>query len=138
MTVDTPATAFAAVAVLMVGADKVGTMEEHDFIFGKMSGLDVFAGMDEGAFNQLITKTTDEVCASYPLDGLRVTDEGVDSLARSIRDALTPDLCVQAVQMAVDLASVDGMTSEEERLVVQLCDGFDLDRSLVQGMLGQA
>jgi len=133
MTIDTPATAFAAVAVLMVGADRVGTTEEHDYIFGKMSDLDVFAGMDLAALAKLMTETTDEVCSSYPLDGMRVTDEGVASLAGAIGDALTPDLCVQAVRMAVGLAQADGMTDEEERLVGQLCAGLSVDPSLVAG-----
>ena len=107
MIIDDPATAFTAVAVLMVGADRVGTFEEHRYIVDTMSALGPFEGMDRDSFAQLLRDTTDEVCRAYPTDGVRIADAGVSSLTAAVSDALTPELRVEALKMAADLARAE-------------------------------
>ncbi|NIQ53731.1 MAG: hypothetical protein GWN71_10020, partial [Gammaproteobacteria bacterium] len=125
-------------AVLMVGADRVGTFEEHRFILDTMSGLGPFEGMDRDRFKQLLRDTTDEVCRAYPTDGVRITDAGVSSLTAAVCDALTPELRVQALKMAADLARADGMNPAEVRLLEQLREGLDVDPEVAQEFLGGA
>jgi hypothetical protein len=136
MTIDDPATAFTAVAVLMMGADRVGTFEEHRFILDTMSGLGPFAGMDRDHFEQLLRDTTDEVCRAYPTDGVRIADAGVSSLTQAVAGALTPTLRVEALKMAADLARADGVDPAELRLLEQLREGFDIDPDVAREIFG--
>jgi hypothetical protein len=138
MTIDNPATAFTAVAVLMVGADRVGTFDEHRFILDTMSGLGPFEGMDRDHFKQLVRDTTDEVCRAYPTDGVRIADAGVSSLAQAVSGALTPELSMEALKMAADLARADGINPAELKLLEQLREGFGIDPDVARELLGGA
>ena len=66
MIIETPAGAFAAVATLVVGADRMATQEERDFIFGRMTALKVFKDLNGGEFMRLLADTSEEVCTSFP------------------------------------------------------------------------
>lgn len=138
MTIDNPATAFTAVAVLMVGADRVGTFEEHRFILDTMSGLAPFEGMEVDRFKQLIRDTTDEVCRVYPTDGMRIADAGVSSLTQAVSGALTPELRLEALKMAADLARADGINPAELKLLEQLREGFGIAPDVAQELFGGA
>lgn len=127
MRVDTPADAFACLAVLVIGADKVGTFEERRFLYERLSGNGVFEDVSEEAFATLVKETTDRVCDLLPTEQGRVTDEGVSEAVGMIAGVLTTELRREAFRMAVELARVDGMAPSEETLLGLVRDGLDLD-----------
>ena len=92
MKIETPADAFAAAAVLMVGADRVGTPEERHFIFDRMSTLQVFHDMNAGSFMSLIARTTDDLVRAYPVTDARLSDESVAAITESIGAVLDAEL----------------------------------------------
>ena len=128
MTIETRAGAFAAVATLVVGADRMATMEERGFIFGKMAGLTAFKNMEDDAFMQLLSDATEEVCTSFPCEDGRVTDQGVSEVLAVVSEVLTPEQRKDAFRMAVELARSDGMVTEEQTLLDQLRDGLGIDK----------
>ena len=134
-TVETPADACAALAVLIVGADEIGTTEESEFLFGTMAALPIFAGLDQTQFAKLMVDATDWVWSSFPTEGSRVTEEGVSDLLRLICGALPPETRVDVFRAAVGLAQSDEMSSEEELLLERLRDGLEIDPRLAREFL---
>ena len=128
MIIQTPAGAFAAVATLVVGADRMATEEERDFIFGRMHALKVFGEMNDRAFMKLLGDTTDEVCTKFPCEDGKVTDEGVSQVLDVVSGTLTPELRREAFRMAVELAGTDGTVKEERTLLDQLRNGLGIDK----------
>jgi tellurite resistance protein len=135
MIIETPAGAFAAVATLVVGADRMATEEERDFIFGRMTALKVFKELNGGEFKQLLADTTEEVCTSFPCEDGKVTDDGVTECLHVVTRQLTPELRREAFRMAVDLARSDGMVLEEQTLLRQLRDGLGIDQATARELL---
>jgi tellurite resistance protein len=138
MIIETRAGAFAAVATLVVGADRMATEEERGFIFGRMTALPAFENLDDGAFMQLLADTTEEVCTSFPCADGRVTDEGVSQVLDVVKGILTPEQKQEAFRMAVDLARADGMVADERSLLNQLRDGLGIDEDTAQELLGKS
>ena len=138
MVIETRAGAFAAVATLVVGADRMATMEERGFIFGKMAALTAFKNMEDDAFLQLLTDATEEVCTSFPCEDGRVTDEGVSEVLAVVSEVLTPEQRKDAFRMAVDLARADGMVSEEQTLLDQLRDGLGIDKETARQLISSS
>jgi len=136
MKIETPADAFAALAVLVLGADRVGTFEERRFLFERLSAHTVFGDLDGEAFATLVKETTDQVHDSFPIDDGRVTDEGVSEAVGMIAGTLSSELRTDAFRMAVDLARVDGMVRQEEAVLELVRDGLGIDRSTAAELLG--
>ena len=136
MIIETPAGAFAAVATLVVGADRMATEEERDFIFGRMTSLKVFRDLNDGEFMRLLADTTEEVCTAFPCEDGRVTDDGVNECLHVVTRFLTPELRTEAFRMAIDLARSDGMVVEEHALLQQLRDGLGIDAVTANQLLG--
>jgi hypothetical protein len=128
MIIETRAGAFAAVATLVVGADRMATMEERGFIFGRMAALTAFQNMEDDAFMQLLTDATEEVCTTFPCEDGKVTDQGVSEVLAVVSEVLTPDQRKDAFRMAVELARADGMVAEEQTLLDQLRLGLGIDK----------
>ena len=80
MKIETPAEACACLAVLIAGADEVGTMEERRFLFENIAALPVFADFDQPQFSKLMEDATDWVWSEFPTDGGHITDDGVTKL----------------------------------------------------------
>lgn len=117
MKIENATDAFAALAVLIVGADGVGTTEERQFLYGALAALPMFRDLDASQFAVLLSDTTDRVCSSLPTEDGWVTEEGVLSVLRQIRQTLSPELRERALQMATDLAGSDEISVEEDALL---------------------
>lgn len=136
MRIETPADACAALAVLIAGADEVGTMEEGRFLFETVAGLSMFDHLDRGQFAQLMADVADDVWSSFPTHGNRLSEDGVSDLLRLVCEALPRELRTEAFQAAVGLARSDGTTAEEARLLQRLCDELEIDSEFARGLLG--
>ncbi len=137
MKIETPADAFAALAVLVLGADRVGTFEERRFLFERLSAHSVFGDLDGEGFGTLVRDTTEKVCTSFPTDEGRVTDAGVSEAVGMIAGSLTPELRTDAFRMAVDLARIDGIVRPEEAVLEIVRAGLGIDRSTAAELLGR-
>jgi tellurite resistance protein len=125
--IETPAEACAALALLVAGADDVGTMEEGRFLFDTIANLPMFAGLDHDGFGQLMSDTAEWVWTSYASDDNLISDEGLAELLDMICGALPQELRVETLQAAVGLARSDGMVEPEKVLLQRLCDGLEID-----------
>lgn len=126
MDINTPAEAFAAIAAAMVGADGIGTTEERLYLETGLFERPAFAGMEPGAFKELLLTASDSVWSTLPNDGVRITEEGLNTLIGACADVLGADLRAEACRMAEALADVDGRTHEEHGLILTLRAGFGL------------
>jgi tellurite resistance protein len=125
--IQTPADACAALAVLVVGADELGTMAEGRFLFDTIAHLPVFEGMDTAGFGALVAETAEWVWSSYATDDNRISDAGLDELLDMICGALPHDIRAETLRAAVGLAKADGMVEPEKMLLKRLCAGLDVD-----------
>ena len=135
MNIETPADACAALAVLIVGADEVGTAEEGHFLFETVSALSIFEHLDRTQFTELMAHATEEVWTSIPIEGTRLSDAGVTDLLQLICDALPTELRIEAFKGAVGLARADGISAEEAALLDRLCAGLEIDPRVAQEFL---
>jgi hypothetical protein len=134
--IDTAAEACAALAVMIVGADDLGTLEERDFLFDRVAGLPIFGGIDRAQFAQLMADTTAGLYATPTAGGQRMSSEDVGQVVLMIREALPPAQRVEALEVAVGLAQVDGVVSLEALLLQRLCEGLEIDPESTGRLLG--
>jgi tellurite resistance protein len=137
MRVETPAEACAALAAIIVAADEVGTSEERRFLFETMEVLPIFQGLDHSQFMKLMADTTAGLYSAFPMDGSRVSSEGVGHLVNMIREALPAGRRIEALEAAVGLAQSDGVVSVEALLLQRLCEGLEIDPDSTRRLLGR-
>lgn len=127
MRIETAAEACAALAVMIVAADQLGTDEERRFLFEDVAALPIFGGLDQGQFRKLMADAADGVYSSLPMEGNRISSDGVGHLVRQIREALPQSQRIEALEAAVGLARSDGITSVEALLLQRLCEQLEID-----------
>lgn len=127
MKIETEADACAALAVLIASADGHGTPQESNFLYDTVADMPPFAGMDRDGFVRLMSDAADWMWTSLPREGNRLTDDAVGQVLEGIRGAIEPGRREPALEMAVGLACVDGVSREERVLLVRLCDGLGLN-----------
>lgn len=132
MTLQTPAQACAALAVLMAGADEIGTMEERRYLFETIAAHPVFADLDRAGFMKLMRETTDWIWSSLPTEGARVAEEGIAAVVELIRDVVPVEYREDAIRAAVGLADADGVTSEEASLIERLSAELEVDPAMIR------
>jgi tellurite resistance protein len=137
MRIETPAEACAALAAIIVAADELGTSEERTFLFETVRALPIFQGLAEGQFRKLMADTTEGLYTSFPMDGSRMSSDGVGRLVDMIRDALPTDRRAEALEAAVGLARSDGVVSVEALLLQRLCEGLEIDAASSSRLLGR-
>jgi len=135
--IDTAAEACAALAVLIVAADELGTDEERRFLFDTVKELPLFADLDHAQFKKLVADTTADLYAASAMDGNRLASHEVGRLVDMIREALPADRRVEALEVAVDLARSDGVVSVEALLLQRLCEGLEIDADSTRRLLGR-
>jgi hypothetical protein len=131
-----PTEAFAAVATVVIATDELGTMNERDFLFEQVKNLDMFNSYDQAEFTKLLGDAIEKVYETLPLDGLSITEQGIESLVQAIREVLRPELRVQAFKMAFGLARADKLCDEEKTMLEQLQRGLAIDAQVAQDILG--
>jgi len=127
--IESPAEAYAALAILMAGADGMGSLEEGRFITQRARAFPVFADLDATAFSELLEHMTEEVWPSLAARGDGFDEEALDGLIDRIRDVLPDDLRRDALRMASDLAWVDGYSYAEHALLQRLRAGLQAARA---------
>ncbi len=120
MSMESEAEAFACVAVMVAGADGIGTAEEGHYLFDTMARHPLFRDLDQASFTDVLSKASRHVYAFGRAADGRLSDEGVSSILNQVRAILSAELCQQALQMAFDLARSDEMAAEEESLMERL------------------
>jgi tellurite resistance protein len=135
MRIETPAEACAALAVLIVGADEVGTSEEGQFLFETVASLPIFEGLNRAQFTRLMADATEGVWSSVPIEGSRLSEDGVSEVLGRICEALPAELRTEAFEGAVGLARADGISDEEALLLERLCEGLEIDPDLARELL---
>jgi hypothetical protein len=136
MKIETAAEACAALAVMIVAADELGSEEERQFLFETVAALPMFADLDGSQFMALIADTTEVLYATLPTDGGRLSSDGVGQLVEAIRAALPVEQRVAALEAAVGLAQSDGIVSGEALLLQRLCEGLEIAEDAKARLLG--
>ncbi len=131
-----PTEAFAAVAWVVCTADKLGSMEERDFLYEQVQDLNVFENYSLVEFQNLLGATFNRVFQTLPNAELSISEGGVESLIQAVREVSSPELRVEAFEMAVGLANADNLCDEEITLLGQLQRGLEIDDKVAQDILG--
>ena len=135
MKIETAAEACAALAVMIVAADELGTTEEREFLFDTVATLPPFVGLDRTQFMKLMADTTASMYTSLDVDGTRISSSAIGDCVRLIRDALPAHQRVEALEAAVGLAQADGVVSVEALLLQRLCEGLEIDDQSMELLL---
>ena len=132
-----PAEAFAAVAWVVCAADKLGSTEEQRLLYEQVQNLDIFKGFGPLEFQYLLGATFNRVFRTLPNGELSIREQGVEGLIQAVNETLSPELRVEALEMAIGLARADGLCDEENALLEQLQHGLEIDERTAQGILGR-
>ena len=136
MNIETPAEACAALAVMMVAADDLGSDEERQFLHETVAALPIFKDLSGPEFMALIADMTASLYSSLPVSGGRLSSEGVGQLVEMICAALPAEQRVEALEAAVGLAKSDGVVSGEALLLQRLCEGLEIGEDAKARLLG--
>ena len=109
------AEAFAAVSLVVVGADGVGTFEERDFLFSELLAVDAFAGYDAETLGSLLGKLTARMVTELPHD-LDASSVELKELCASVRAVLPDEDCSRLFSLAARLSCTDGLGAKERAL----------------------
>ena len=130
-----PSEAFAAVITIIVAADKLGTMDERDFIFDQVKNINVFENYSQAEFAKLLEDSNQRVYETLPMDGVSFTRQGIESLAEAAREVLSLELRVEVFRMAAQLVRADKLSDEEETMLKKLQRGLEIDKNVAQDIL---
>lgn len=136
--VDNAADAYAAITVLVVGADGVGTLEERKFLFDELGEVDVFGGLDAESLGGLLGKVVDRMYTELSDDGVALSADAVTEICAGARDVLDERQCHELLSLAARVAFSDGLESEERALLKQISDGLAIDAAAAQAMIARA
>jgi len=112
--------AFLSVLSLVIGADQVGSLDERDFLFGKVRTLPLFGNPSAAEFGKLLGKVTDALYSQLPTDDGDITSEGVMQLLAEAKKMLDPEQRKTLLQVATELSKSDGTTDQESALLNQI------------------
>ncbi len=135
---ENPAEAYAAVSLLVTGADGASTLDERQFLFEKLSVADVFSGYDAESMGELLGMLTGRMFSDLPNDGVALTSDAVQILCDSAKRLLDEDQCCTAFSLAANLACCDGFEEIERNLLIQIADGLDVDTAEAQSVMDRA
>ena len=127
---ENPAEAYAAVSLLISGADGVSTLVgERQFLFKKLSAE---------SMGELLGTLTGRMFSDLPNDGVALTSDAVQIICKSARELLDDDQCGAAFSLAANLACCDGLEEVERNLLIQIADGLDVDPAEAQSVIDRA
>ena len=86
ITFENPAEAFAAIATVVISADKIGTLEEKKFLFENVKGLDIFEEYNDDEFVKLMVTVNKKVYQILPLYNFAMSQEGIFQLCSAITE----------------------------------------------------
>jgi len=135
---ENPSEAYAAVSLLITGADGVGTLDERQFLFEKLRVVDVFSGHDDESMRNLLGTLTGRMISDLPNDGVALTSDAVQILCDSAKQLLDEDQCCNAFSLAANLACCDGLEKIERNLLNQIADGLDVNKAEAQSVMDRA
>jgi hypothetical protein len=109
--------AFLSVLTLVAGADQSGSLEERDFLFGKVKGLALFGNPSGADFSKLLGKVTDAVYSGVEQKDGEFTAAGIDALLAEVKQTLSADQRKALVQISGELGGADGADASETALL---------------------
>lgn len=135
---DSPAEAYAAVSLVVVGADGLGTMEERRFLFDELGSLDVFVGHDAESFGALLGALMGRMFTDLSDDGISLNADATDQLCAGARDVLDTRQRGELFSAAVNLACADGLADAERTVLMKLAKGLGLDEASAEEVIASA
>ncbi len=109
------AEAVACVAALMIAADGIGTEDEVNFLFDRVSTIPVFAGYDSKGFRELVGKVSAAMHGAITQnDDGTITDAGLDTVAHAVKATVAPG---NWTMVAEAVARSDGLDDAEQRVL---------------------
>jgi hypothetical protein len=112
--------AYLSVLSLVIGADQVGSLDERDFLFGKVKSLPMFGNPSASDFNKLLGRVTDAIYSELPTKDGVITPESINLLLSEAKKMLTPEQRKSLLQTATELSKSDGVSGQESALLAQL------------------
>ncbi len=138
ITFENQAEAFAAIATVVISADKIGTLEEKKFLFENVKGLDIFDEYNDDEFINLMVNVNKKVYQIVPLDNFAISQEGIFQLCSAIKEVLASKHFEKAYSMACELACSDGLVESEKILLNQIHTELGIDSSVAREIMNRA
>ncbi len=112
--------AFLAVLSAVVAADQVGSLEERDFLFGRVKDLDIMKGRAADEFRKMLGRVTEKVFETLPTDGGALTASGLDQLLDAATKKLSASGRKELLAVATELCKKNDTSDSERALLTKL------------------
>jgi len=136
--VESPAEAYAAVSLLVVGADGVGTLEERQSLFEQLGKAAVFSDYDSERLGALLGTLTARMYDDLPNDGISLTGDAIDILCTGCRAQLDLGQCGDLFALAADIACSDEIEERERVMLTRIAAALGIQADTAQNIVDQA
>jgi len=131
------AEAYAAISLLVVGADEVGTMEERHFLFDDLGEVDVFADHDKESLGALLGTLVGRMFQDVSDDGVTLNADAVSEVCAGVNGVLDEGQRFELFSLAVRLAYSDGLDRRERDVLVEIASHLGMDGGSASAMIDE-
>ena len=121
--------AYLAVAWAVLVADKVGTIQQRNFMHSYVKGLALFNDYSEEEYSMMVGAMYMKANQLFLDKEGALMEERVLELIAAVNEYLTVQDCLEVYSMAVGIACADELCEEEKRLLAQLQAGLNIDEN---------
>ena len=121
--------AYLAVAWAVLVANKVGTIQQRNFMHSYVNGLALFNDYSEEEYSMMVGAMYMKANQLFLDKEGALMEERVLELIAAVDEYLTVQDCLEVYSMAVGIACADKLCEEEKILLAQLQAGLNIDEN---------
>ncbi len=129
--------AYLSVAWAVLVADKLGSIQERNFMHLDVKSLSLFNDYSEEEYSKMVGAMYMRATQSYLDEEGSLIEENLLELITAVKDCLNDEDCLEVYEMAVGIACADELCEEEILLLSQLQAGLDIDADVAANLLEQ-
>lgn len=136
---DSQAEAYASVALLVAGADGVGTTDERKFLFDVLrDNYAPFADYDLEAIGELLGRVAGRMFGELPNNGAQFDISAIDSICSAVLKKVSETDRSEIFEMALKVACCDGLEKTEHALLLRIGENLGIAEDVAQQAIAQA
>ena len=125
-----PEDAYLAIAWAVLVADKVGSIQERNFMHSDVKGLALFNDYSEEEYSNMVGAMYMKANQTFLDEEGVLIEERVPELIAAVKECINDEDCLEVYKMAVGIACADELGKEEIKLLSKLQAGLNIDENI--------
>ena len=130
--------ALLALISLALSADKVATEPERDYLFDRVSHLDILRDLSQEEFSRVMSSVNEQLFGSHDAYDQLMHENGIAEFCEAFQAVFPAEKTTDAFRMACEIACADGLVHIERDLIESLGAGLGIAQGQVAGILQEA